>query len=839
MLYERWQKIADERAREIAVHDLASGQRWTFRRLASLARASNRPTSSLQFPQLDTRPGRPGIDRFLLAVLGAWRDRLACCPLEPDQPQPCFEQPLHEPRSSRREEAHSFSGKGSQSLLTSAATVQGFNARRLAWENSLPGVAHLKTTSATTGAPRFVAFTEKQLAADCDNIVATMGLRPDWPSLAVLSLAHSYGFSNIILPLLLHGIPIILAPSPLPEALLKAATTAPDITLPAVPALWRAWHEAGAIPPNVRLAISAGAPLPLALEQELFARSGLKIHNFYGATECGGIAYDASSTPRADAACVGAPMKNVRLKTNVEGCLEVRGPAVGARYWPEPDANLGRGRFRTSDLAEIRGGLVYIRGRASDLINVAGRKISPETIERAVQAHPGVRDCLVFGVPAPDAQRTEQIVACVVAQRGVTGDTLRSFLLEHLPAWQLPRDWRFVDSLAPNQRGKLSRAEWRARLGLAAISHHELEDAIVCSRRRKEAENVDPLSIRLLTSAATTIGNKSGLDPGSASTSKSDPRPSIKAVRARKTFLGIEIGGTKLQVVVGDESAAILERERFVVDRAKKSRGIRQQLKGALDALIARWKPVAIGVGFGGPVEWRSGRIARSHHVEGWARVELGEWLSGATRLLVRVDNDANVAALGESSHGAGAGFNPVFYVTLGSGVGGGLVVDGRIYHGAGPGESELGHVRLDRNGTIVEDRCSGWAVDRKIRRLKETGARGALCSAVGDARGGESKHLAKALAKNDAAAQAILNETAEDLAFGLSHAVHLFHPEVIVLGGGLSLVGEPLRAAVAGALPRFLMEVFQPGPEVRLAALGEDSVPVGALLLARENIAV
>ena len=430
----------------------------------------------------------------------------------------------------------------------------------------------------------------------------------------------------------------------------------------------------------------------------------------------------------------------------------------------------------------------------SDLINVAGRKVSPETIERAVQAHPGVRDCLVFGAPAPESERAEQIVACVVAQPGVTGDTLRRFLMDHLPAWQLPRDWRFVDSLSPNQRGKLSRAEWRARLGF---------------------------------------------EPGASSAASSAPQPSVRAVRAQTTFLGIEIGGTKLQVVVGDESATILDRQRFVVDRAKKSAGIRRHLERALNGLIARWKPVAIGVGFGGPVEWRTGRIARSHHVEGWAGVELGQWLRRVARLPVRVDNDANVAALGEASRGAGTGFNPVFYVTLGSGVGGGLVVDGKIYHGAGPGESELGHVRLDRSGTIVEDRCSGWAVDAKIRRLKESGASGALCRALGEERGGESRHLAQALKQGDAAAQAILRETSEDLAFGLSHVVHLFHPEVIVLGGGLALVGEPLRAAVAAALPGFLMEVFQPGPKMRLAALAEDAVPVGALLLARENVSV
>ncbi len=124
--------------------------------------------------------------------------------------------------------------------------------------------AHLKSTSATGGTARFVAFTAEQLVADAENIVATMGLRADWPNLGVISLAHSYGFSNLVLPLLLHGIPLILAPAPLPEIIRRAAENESAITLAAVPAMWRAWHEAKAIPQNVRLAISAGAPLPVA-----------------------------------------------------------------------------------------------------------------------------------------------------------------------------------------------------------------------------------------------------------------------------------------------------------------------------------------------------------------------------------------------------------------------------------------------------------------------------------------------------------------------------------------------------------------------------------------------
>lgn len=301
------------------------------------------------------------------------------------------------------------------------------------------------------------------------------------------------------------------------------------------------------------------------------------------------------------------------------------------------------------------------------------------------------------------------------------------------------------------------------------------------------------------------------------------------------SFLGIEIGGTKLQLVTGDEAARIMERRRLQVQPHEGGAGIRRQIERALPELLTTSQPCAIGVGFGGPVDWQTGMICCSHQIEGWAEFALGEWLRKLSGLPVSIDNDANVAAFGEARHGAGVGFNPVFYVTLGSGVGGGFVVNGRIYHGAKPGESELGHVRLERDGTIVESRCSGWAVDRKIRELKSRDPSSRLSKLVGESIGGEARHLATALQQDDAAARQILGDTANDLAFGLSHVVHLMHPEVIVLGGGLSLVGEPLRVAVETALSKFIMEAFHPGPAIRLSALSEDAVPVGALALARE----
>jgi acyl-coenzyme A synthetase/AMP-(fatty) acid ligase len=197
------------------------------------------------------------------------------------------------------------------------------------------------------------------------------------------------------------------------------------------------------------------------LERAVFDEHGVKIHNFYGSTECGGIAYDATATPRADEASVGLPLRNVKVAVNRNRVLLVRSRAVGETYWPEPADTLGRGRFQTCDLAELKDGAVHLRGHASDQINVAGRKVSPATIEQALREHEAVDECLVFSVPSPNPDRIDLIVACVTADQRGTTEELKQFLLGKLPSWQVPREWWFVKSLGTNARGKVSRARWR------------------------------------------------------------------------------------------------------------------------------------------------------------------------------------------------------------------------------------------------------------------------------------------------------------------------------------------------------------------------------------------
>jgi long-chain acyl-CoA synthetase len=420
MLYEQWRKISTGQRDMIALRDFASGQHWTFAELFAAGEKEKISPTGTVFPHGHS-------PKFIFSLLAAWRENRIVCPLE--------------------------TGQDEASALTS------WSVSRLD-----QSIVHLKSTSATGGTARLVAFTAQQLMADAENIVATMGLLAGWSNLGVISLAHSYGFSSLVLPLLLHGIPLILAPAPLPEIIRYAAQNESGIMLPAVPTMWRAWHAASAIPKNMRLAISAGAPLPVKLEQEIFKTCGVKIHNFLGASECGGIAYDASELPRTDDALIGSPMQNVKLSLNHHGCLTVRGRAVAETYWPEKSDSLGGEVFQTSDLAEVNDGQVFLRGRSGDQINIAGRKLSPETVERALLTHPQVRECLVFGMPSRDADRTEIIVAVVAAS--ATESELKSCLLQTLPAWQVPREWKFVKSLPTNARGKISRAEWRKQCSL-------------------------------------------------------------------------------------------------------------------------------------------------------------------------------------------------------------------------------------------------------------------------------------------------------------------------------------------------------------------------------------
>jgi long-chain acyl-CoA synthetase len=411
MLYERWLKTVDQFADELALIDV-NGMHHSFRNLAEKVN---------EFPAC-CAPVIAGISdgvEFIIACLSAWRDGQAFVPVEETIPD----------------------------------------------LDGLPeGIAHVKVTSGSSGVPRLVIFESEQIAADADNIVASMNMRRDVPNVAVISMAHSYGFSNLVLPLLLHGIPLVLAKDALPASLQRALGYAPaGVALPAVPAMWKSWHSLGILNRDkIQLAISAGAPLTLELERSVFDKTGIKIHNFLGSSECGGIAYDRTQEPRTDGRLAGSALENVNLSVSEEGCLLVRDCAVGRGYWPVEESCLGDGKFLTQDLVSFDdGGGVILEGRAGDLINIAGRKVSPSSIEAAIGALQGVELCVVFGIPSADPERVQEIVAYVRGDVDLTD--LKKALNSQVPSWQQPRHWRIDPDLKINVRGKISRHEWRER----------------------------------------------------------------------------------------------------------------------------------------------------------------------------------------------------------------------------------------------------------------------------------------------------------------------------------------------------------------------------------------
>jgi glucokinase len=259
----------------------------------------------------------------------------------------------------------------------------------------------------------------------------------------------------------------------------------------------------------------------------------------------------------------------------------------------------------------------------------------------------------------------------------------------------------------------------------------------------------------------------------------------------RGVILGIEIGGTKLQAGLCDERGRLRQLSRVPVNRRAGRAGILRQLEAIAPPMLAGAQ--AIGVGFGGPVDSVAGRVVRSFHVSGWDGFALRQWFERKFGAPVVVENDSNCAALGEALCGAGKGKRVVFYTNLGTGIGGGLVIDGKLYSGR-YGAMEIGHTRIGSNCRIVESLASGVAIERGVSTLRQA---------------------------------------AEHFGVALANVITLLNPDIVVVGGGVPLAGErffgPLRASVA----RLVFAPYRKNYRIVPARLGESVVVVGAALLA------
>lgn len=308
--------------------------------------------------------------------------------------------------------------------------------------------------------------------------------------------------------------------------------------------------------------------------------------------------------------------------------------------------------------------------------------------------------------------------------------------------------------------------------------------------------------------------------------------PRFAVVVEEAMFLGVEIGGTKLQLGLGRGDGQILALWRGTVDAAAGCEGIRRQIAVAVPKLLDRANQDrsslrGVGIGFGGPTDDVTQTVIKSHQIAGWDNFPLAAWMAEQVGVPAVLGNDADAAGLGEALFGAGKGLSPIFYITVGTGIGGGLIIDGEIYRGVGKGAAEVGHlkVRGEADATI-EDLASGRGIEQnaaaEASRFRLDGPRLTAQDVVAAAQAG------------DVTASKTLRHARSALADAICSVIALLCPRRVIIGGGVSLMGEdlffrPIRKLVSE-------RVFPPFAgltDIVPAALGEEVVVHGALALA------
>lgn len=312
-----------------------------------------------------------------------------------------------------------------------------------------------KVTSGSTGQPRALPFTAAQMIADGTQVMAGMALQRNDLNLAHVPFGHSYGLGNLVMPLLLEGLAVAVVNDPLPHALAAACAASRATVLPTVPAVVRALVAAAVAPADLaglRLVISAGARLEPALAAAFLHRFGRPVHNFYGSTETGGIAYDASGEETLAGRSVGHPLPGVVVNAGRGGSLEVSSPAVmtvGTRRRVGED-----GAVRVADRGSVWGdGAILLTGRRRGFAKRGGHRIGLAEVEQAAMRLTGVQQALALAVVTG---RGEQLALAV--ETTATAQEVRAALREVLSARCRPDLVRCWPRFPLTPRGKIDHA---------------------------------------------------------------------------------------------------------------------------------------------------------------------------------------------------------------------------------------------------------------------------------------------------------------------------------------------------------------------------------------------
>jgi acyl-CoA synthetase (AMP-forming)/AMP-acid ligase II len=416
-LWSSWLRTARRHGNRPAAIDATTGASLSFSDLSAVATALGTGT---------LKPAKGCIVAFCLPngfpwlslFLGLQAGGAAALPLDPSTPE-----------SSRAALARSLGA----SFLWEGGKLQ----RLIPRKRPAPRVAVEKTTSGSTGIPQPVFCHASHLLTDGRHVIKGMGIRPKDINLGLIPFGHSYGLGNLILPLILQGTPVVFAGDYLPTQIPEWISRHKITVFPSVPAIFRLLTL---LPGKkrlrpLRIAISAGAPLPSETAAAFHKRFGLRIHNFYGSSETGGIAYDRSGTSGIKA------LPGVTISIGRDSRVIVRSSAVA----------MPRNRHVLPDLGALSAsGTLQLTGRARPVANIGGKKVSPAEIESLLRSLPGVSDAWtsVFA-----EKRRDYLGAAVEAS--VASKIIQTALHKKLPAWKIPRRLIVKRRLPRNDRGKL------------------------------------------------------------------------------------------------------------------------------------------------------------------------------------------------------------------------------------------------------------------------------------------------------------------------------------------------------------------------------------------------
>jgi len=320
-----------------------------------------------------------------------------------------------------------------------------------------------------------------------------------------------------------------------------------------------------------------------------------------------------------------------------------------------------------------------------------------------------------------------------------------------------------------------------------------------------------------------------------------DPLPSILYpinAMPEKMIVGVDLGGSKIKVILSDSGGNIVKGD---LRDTLAPEGPEAVIKRIIDSIrqVASGADIAgIGIGAAGAYEASTGVITLSPNLPGWHNIPLRAIIQKEFSVPIYMENDATVAALGEHYFGGGVGIANLVYVSVGTGIGGGIIIDGQLYRGASGSAGEFGHMTIDINGPRCncgnigcwEAYASGIALAEEAVRQIESGTQTTILNfAEGDLRKVTARRVFLAAVEGDPLAQRVISQTAYYLGVGLANLVNIFNPQLILIGGGLSRMGSLLLDPAIKVVRERAFELPSRAVRIEIAQLGADAEALGA----------